>query len=29
MSMRSSYARVIIVWLAVLAGLYLLQEYFS
>jgi hypothetical protein len=28
-SRRSSYIRVVIVWLAVLAGLYLLQEYFS
>jgi len=27
--MRSSYTRVIVIWLAVLAGLYLLQEYFS
>jgi hypothetical protein len=26
---RAAYARVIGVWLAVLAGLYLLQEYFT
>jgi hypothetical protein len=27
--MRATYVRVIIVWLAVLTGLYLLQRYFS
>jgi hypothetical protein len=26
---RASYIRVIAIWLVVLAGLYLLQEYFS
>jgi hypothetical protein len=26
---RSTYVRVVIVWLVVLASLYLLQEYFS
>jgi hypothetical protein len=28
-TVRASYVRVFVVWLAVLAALYLLQEYFS
>ena len=29
MTMRASYIRVLVVWVGVLVGLYLLQEYFS
>ena len=29
MTLKSSYVRVLVIWVAVLAGLYLLQEYFS
>ena len=29
MTLRSSYLRVLVIWVAVLAGLYLLQEFFS
>jgi hypothetical protein len=29
MTMRASYIRVLVVWVVVLVGLYLLQEYFS
>ena len=29
MTIRSTYVRVVLVWLVVLASLYLLQEYFS
>ena len=29
MTMRASYIRVLVVWVIVLVGLYLLQEYFT
>ena len=29
MTLKSAYIRVLVVWVAVLTGLYLLQEYFS
>ncbi len=29
MTLKSAYIRVLVIWIAVLAGLYLLQEYFS
>jgi len=28
-TLKSSYVRVLVIWVAVLAALYLLQEYFS
>jgi hypothetical protein len=28
-TLKSAYIRVLVIWIAVLAGLYLLQEYFS
>ena len=29
MTLKSAYVRVLVIWVVVLAGLYLLQEYFS
>jgi hypothetical protein len=28
-TLKSAYVRVLVIWVVVLAGLYLLQEYFS